>query len=53
MRILHLTIEGFGPFASKEEIDFQTLTSDGLFLIAGPTGSCKTSILDAICFALY
>ena len=53
MRILHLTIEGFGPFASKEEIDFQTLTSDGLFLIAGPTGAGKTSILDAICFALY
>lgn len=53
MRILHLTIEGFGPFAGKENIDFESLTSDGLFLIAGPTGAGKTSILDAICFALY
>ena len=53
MRILNLTVEGFGPFAGKEQIDFEQLTQEGLFLIAGPTGAGKTSILDAICFALY
>lgn len=53
MRILNLTIEGFGPFAGKEQIDLEHLTQEGLFLISGPTGAGKTSILDAICFALY
>lgn len=53
MRILNLRVEGFGPFAGKEQIDFEQLTQEGLFLIAGPTGAGKTSILDAICFALY
>lgn len=53
MRILSLTIEGFGPFAGREEINFEKLSSEGLYLIAGPTGAGKTSILDAICFALY
>ncbi len=53
MRIERLVIEGFGPFASRQEIDFAPLDEAGLFLITGRTGSGKSSILDAICFALY
>jgi len=43
----------FGPFSTMESIDFSTLGDNPLFLINGPTGSGKTTILDAICFALY
>ena len=53
MRPLTLDMTAFGPFAGKETIDFQKLGSSPLFLINGPTGSGKTTILDAICFALY
>ena len=53
MKPTKLTIQAFGPFATKEVIDFTRLGSHPLFLINGPTGSGKTSILDAICFALY
>lgn len=53
MTPLKLTIQAFGPFAGKEEIDFTKLGHAPLFLINGPTGSGKSSILDAICFALY
>ncbi|KOO04240.1 AAA family ATPase [Vibrio nereis] len=53
MKPLKLTMQAFGPFATKEVIDFTHLGSNPLFLINGPTGSGKTSILDAICFALY
>jgi exonuclease SbcC len=53
MRLHHLAITGFGPFAESEQIDLDALASSGLFLIHGPTGAGKTSILDAICFALY
>ncbi len=53
MRIDRLSIEGFGPFASRQDIDFGALEEAGLFLITGQTGSGKSSILDAICFALY
>ncbi|KGY13944.1 exonuclease SbcC [Vibrio tubiashii] len=53
MKPIKLTMQAFGPFAIKEEIDFTQLGSNPLFLINGPTGSGKTSILDAICFALY
>ncbi|RTZ18317.1 SMC family ATPase [Vibrio aquaticus] len=48
-----LTLQAFGPFASQEQIDFSELGNNPLFLINGPTGAGKTSILDAICFALY
>nr|WP_285903105.1 SMC family ATPase [Alkalimarinus sediminis] len=48
-----MTIQAFGPFANKEEVDFTALGSNPLFLINGPTGAGKSSILDAICFALY
>ncbi|MBT2250058.1 SMC family ATPase [Arthrobacter sp. BHU FT2] len=53
MRIHRLRISGFGPFAGTEDIDFDELSGHGLFLLNGPTGAGKTSVLDAICFALY
>ena len=53
MRLHRLAITAFGPFAGAELIDLDALASSGLFLIHGPTGAGKTSILDAICFALY
>ncbi|HET7356576.1 MAG TPA: SMC family ATPase [Nocardioidaceae bacterium] len=53
MRFHHLTVAAFGPFAGTEAVDFDDLNAGGLFLMTGPTGAGKTSILDAICFALY
>ena len=53
MKPLCLTMEAFGPYAQKEVIDFRQLGDKNFFLITGPTGSGKTSILDAITFALY
>ncbi|MGH3653329.1 AAA family ATPase [Glutamicibacter sp.] len=53
MRIHKLRIQAFGPFAGTEEIDFDELAEGGLFLLDGPTGAGKSSILDAICYALY
>jgi exonuclease SbcC len=53
MRLHRLSITAFGPFAGSEDVDLDSLASCGLFLIHGPTGAGKTSILDAICFALY
>ncbi|MBN1602653.1 MAG: AAA family ATPase [Chitinispirillaceae bacterium] len=53
MRPVELRIKAFGPFADEQTVDFSALCGRSLFLIHGPTGSGKTSILDAICFALY
>ena len=53
MRPLSLTMCAFGPFQASETIPFERLGEHPLFLINGPTGSGKTTILDAICFALY
>ena len=53
MRVHRLEIEAFGPFADRVVVDVDALSAEGLFLIHGPTGSGKTSLLDAICFALY
>ncbi|WP_394174623.1 AAA family ATPase [Thalassotalea litorea] len=53
MKFLSLSIQAFGPFADKQVIDFQELGHAPLFLIDGPTGAGKSSILHAICFALY
>ncbi|MDN3495651.1 SMC family ATPase [Planococcus sp. APC 4015] len=53
MKIHRLEIEGFGPFRDRQVVDFDAVAQDGVFLIAGKTGAGKSSILDAICFALY
>ncbi|WP_314716927.1 AAA family ATPase [uncultured Actinomyces sp.] len=53
MRIHHLTMTGVGPYAGKERIDFDAVGVSGRFLLTGPTGSGKTTIIDAIVFALY
>lgn len=53
MRPQVLTMTAFGPYAGEETIDFTQLGDKRFFLITGPTGSGKTTILDAITFALY
>ncbi len=53
MKPLSLEIDAFGSFAEREEIDFAALAERRLFLIHGPTGAGKSTILEAICFALY
>jgi DNA repair protein SbcC/Rad50 len=53
MRPLKLSMTAFGPYANKQDIDFRLLNDKSFFLIHGPTGAGKTTILDAICFALY
>lgn len=53
MRLHRLRITAFGPFAGTETVDFDALSEAGLFLLHGPTGAGKTSVLDAVCYALY
>ncbi|MFF7202934.1 AAA family ATPase [Streptomyces sp. NPDC008141] len=53
MRLHRLTVTAFGPFGADQEVDFDTLSAAGIFLLHGPTGAGKTSVLDAVCFALY
>jgi exonuclease SbcC len=53
MTPLSLTMQAFGPFAGTQALDFSALGKSPLFLINGPTGAGKSSILDALCFALY
>jgi len=53
MRVHRLAVSAFGPFSGTEEVDFDDLNAAGLFLLTGPTGAGKTSLLDAICFGLY
>ncbi|MGW5316198.1 AAA family ATPase [Nocardia thailandica] len=53
MRLHRLDITAFGPFAETTTIDFDRLGADGLFLLHGHTGAGKTTVLDAIGFALY
>ncbi|MBB2911573.1 exonuclease SbcC [Streptosporangium becharense] len=53
MRPHKLWISAFGSFPGEEEVDFDALTEAGLFLIHGPTGAGKTTVLDALCYALY
>ncbi|MEO7753860.1 MAG: SMC family ATPase [Terracoccus sp.] len=53
MQLHHLSMTAIGPFAGTETIDFSTVGRAGLFLLEGPTGSGKSTIIDAITFALY
>ncbi len=53
MRLHRLRVTAFGPFAGTEDVDLDDLGADGLFLLHGPTGAGKTSVLDAVCYALY
>ncbi|MFE7814655.1 AAA family ATPase [Streptomyces sp. NPDC057433] len=53
MRLHRLDITAFGPFGGSLTVDFDELSAAGLFLLHGPTGAGKTSVLDAVCYALY
>ncbi|MFD8695218.1 AAA family ATPase [Kitasatospora purpeofusca] len=53
MRLHRLTVTAFGPFAGAETVDFDALAAGGLFLLRGATGAGKSSVLDAVCYALY
>ncbi|MEH7305154.1 SMC family ATPase [Neobacillus drentensis] len=53
MKPLKLTMQAFGPYAGNEEIDFTSLGNRTMFVISGKTGSGKTTIFDAISYAIY
>jgi DNA repair protein SbcC/Rad50 len=53
VRLHRLDITAFGPFGGSQTVDFDELSAAGLFLLHGPTGAGKTSVLDAVCYALY
>ncbi|MFD9123576.1 AAA family ATPase [Kitasatospora sp. NPDC059571] len=53
MRLHTLVLQAFGPFRTRQSIDFDTLSQGGLFLLHGATGAGKSTIFDAVCYALY
>jgi exonuclease SbcC len=53
MQLHSLEVTAFGPFAGTERVDFDDVGASGLFLLTGRTGAGKTSLLDAVCFALF
>jgi exonuclease SbcC len=53
VKLTRLTVAGFGPYKVEQTVDFTRFDDDGIFLITGKTGAGKSSILDAVCFALY
>jgi exonuclease SbcC len=53
VRVHHLALTAFGPFAGTVEVDLDEVGRDGLFLLWGPTGAGKTTLLDAVVYALY
>src|SRR5438309_11472285 len=53
MRLHRLRLTAFGPYAAEQVVDFDRLAHGGLFLLEGPTGAGKSTILDAVTFALY
>ena len=53
MRPITLKVRGLNSYTDEQAVDFETLTADGIFGIFGPTGSGKTTVIDAITLALY
>ncbi|SEA63720.1 exonuclease SbcC [Thalassobacillus cyri] len=53
MKAITLTVTAFGPYRGRQLIDFSRLGEESIFLVTGPTGAGKTTIFDAMCFALY
>ncbi|MGZ4705601.1 MAG: AAA family ATPase, partial [Acidimicrobiales bacterium] len=53
MRLHSLSLSAFGSFSGRATVDFDQLSATGLFLLHGPTGAGKTTILDAVSFALF
>lgn len=53
MHLRTLTLQAIGPFAGRHTVDFDALGQAGLFLLEGPTGSGKSTLIDAVVFALY
>jgi len=53
MKPIRLGLSAFGPYTNQQVFDFSLLGDRSFFLIHGPTGSGKSTILDGICFALY
>ncbi len=52
MRPVKLTMQAFGPYAGRTEIDFDALGTRGLYLICGDTGAGKTTVFDAVTWSL-
>lgn len=53
MQLRTITVQALGPFAGRHTVDFSALSASGLFLLDGPTGSGKSTLIDAVVFALY
>lgn len=53
MHLRTMTLQAIGPFAGEHTVDFEAVSASGLFLLDGPTGSGKSTLIDAVVFALY
>ena len=53
MNLHRLTLRALGPYAGEHTIDFAALGASGTFLLEGPTGAGKSTVIDAVVFALY